>query len=241
MNTAFNVRSLTNYRGKILINKHCFFAVVICVLAVFPIVSAADMSDELNQFKIENRTGTVIDYIFVSVGDSVNYGADILSAAGPLRDGQEIQLFVHYPDRCELFNFMAIAENADYFSVFHFEICDGKQSQLRLGRNYFAGTKMADANTVVVIENGTSHAFRHLFLAPGDTETWGIDYLGGNIPLGPGRPARLRLRTPAEDMTYAVRALDDKGQTYSFAIDVNDSMSEFVYEIVDDWIDVQSE
>jgi len=197
------------------------------------------MPDELNQLTIENQTRSDIRYVFVSTDDSEGFGGNLVQAAGPLRNGQEIGLFVHYPDRCGLFNVLAVAEDAESFSVFHFEVCDEKPARLALLRNYFAGTKVVDPTTSVVIENGTSYPIKHLFLAASDSVAWGIDYLSGRGEISPGMAEHLQLMTPNDEVTYAVRAVDAEGRTYSFAIDVSGKPGEFVYEIDDDWVDTQ--
>lgn len=214
-------------------------AFVTLVAIAFPIFTFGSMSEELNQFTIENDTGAELVNVFVSANDSVNYGGNLLSITGSLANKKVVEFSVHYPNRCNLFNFLAVADNAEYFSIFHYEICDGNKQHLRLGRNYFAGKKKIDSLTDIVIENGTSRSIRHLFLMPGESGVWGIDYLHGNGDVQPGQSARLRLMTPAEKLTYAVRAVSEDGETYSFAIDLDDSMREFIYEIVDDWVDAQ--
>ena len=202
---------------------------LLCALAAQS--SPAVSSDELNLITFENKTGSDINYIFLSPGDSEYWGSDILGSTRVLADGEELGFYIHYPDRCNEFDIYAVGENDEAFLVYGYEICDGKEAKVELTRRNLDAAAPDFEFTTVTIQNQTSYEILYLFFSPGDSEMWGVDQLDQATTMQSGESVSVLLPVTGEVVRYDVQAVDEDEDTYTFSVDINPKVEEHVYAI----------
>lgn len=192
----------------------------------------------LNLITFENRTGDDITYIFLSPSDSSHWGTDILGSSRVLNDDEDIGFFIHYPEACNEFDIYAVGSNDNAYLVYGYEICDGKEAEVRLTRRNLSDSAPSFDFTTVEINNDTDYEIWYLFFSPGDSSMWGVDQLDKETILYPGDSVSLLLPVSGkEDVRYDVRAVDEDEDTYTFYVEIDAKQSEHVYSIVNSDID----
>ncbi len=105
------------------------------VLAAVSAASAfAFDPSELNKITFQNATGTKIEMIFLSPGDSKYWGPDIVGADYFIKDGASIGYYVHYPEKTFKFDIMATDDQGNKFEVRDFTMTDGKEARVKITR-----------------------------------------------------------------------------------------------------------
>ena len=193
--------------------------------------SLAVSPDELNLITFENKTGSDINYIFLSPGDSEYWGSDILGSSRVLADNEELGFYIHYPERCNEFDIYAVGENDEAFLVFGYEICDGKEAKVEFTQRNLDATAPDFEFTTVTIQNQTSYEILYLFFSPGDSEMWGVDQLDRETTMQSGESVSVLLPIADGVVSYDVQAVDEDEDTYTFSVDINPKVAEHVYSI----------
>jgi hypothetical protein len=210
-------------------------------LALFACLAAAPSAavdpENLNLITFENRTGQDIRYIFLSPSDSQYWGTDILGSSRVLGSDQDLGSYIHYPDPCNEFDIVAIGSNDEAFVVYGYEICDGKEADVRLTRRNLKEDAPAFDFATVEIVNETDYEIWYLFFSPGDSSMWGVDQLDRETILDPGDSVRLLLPVTDEDVRYDVRAVDEDEDTYTFYVEVGPGDDEYLFSIVNGDLD----
>ena len=187
--------------------------------------------DELNLITFENRTGDSITYIFLSPSDSQNWGTDILGSSRVLGDDEDLGFYIHYPDRCNEFDIYAVGANDEAYLVYGYEICDGREANVRLTqRNLDASAPNFDFTTVT-IENDTGYDIWYLFFSPGDSDMWGVDQLDKSTILYPHNDLSVLLPVGRKSVRYDVQAVDEDRDTYTFFVEIDPKRSEHTFSI----------
>jgi len=210
-------------------------------LALFACLAAAPSlavdPDNLNVITFQNRTGQDIRYIFLSPSDSQYWGTDILGSSRVLGSDQDLGFYVHYPDACNEFDIVAIGANEEAFVVYGYEICDGKEAEVRLTRRNLKEDAPAFEFATVEIVNETDYEIWYLFFSPGDANLWGVDQLDRETILDPGDSVRLLLPVTDEDVRYDVRAVDEDEDTYTVYGEVGPGEDEYLFSVVNGDLD----
>jgi len=206
-------------------------------LALISGPSAAIDPDNLNLITFENRTGGDIRYIFLSPSDSTYWGTDILGATRVLNDDEDLGFYIHYPDACNEFDIYAVGSNDDAFLVYDYEICDGREANVRLTRRNLREDAPDFDFTTVEIVNDTDYEIWYLFFSPGDSNMWGVDQLDKETILDPGESISLLLPVGSEETRYDVRAVDEDEDTYTFFVEISPKRDEHTYSIVNSDLD----
>jgi hypothetical protein len=199
--------------------------------------SLAVNPQNLNLITFQNRTGGDIRYIFLSPSDSQYWGTDILGSTRVLNDDDELAFYIHYPDRCNDFDIYAIGANDEAFVVYGYEICDGKEARVKLGRRDLKEDAARFNFTSVEIANGTDYEIWYLFFSPGDSSMWGVDQLDKETILDPGESVRLLLPLTDEEVRYDVRAVDEDEDTYTFYVEIGPESDEYLFSVVNEDLD----
>lgn len=207
------------------------------VLAVMSGSAIGAFLDELNILNIENRTGSSIRHLSVTPGDSRHRGANVLRASGPLPAGTTSAYFIHYPDTCGPFDILAVTESGRRYFLKSFQVCDGKAALAQISTKHEAGAALSEDLVTVTFENSTGQPLTSLFFTPGDSNTWGVDYVGATETVGLGGELSLQLPRPATSLEFAVRAVDRRQRTYSFSVEIPASKSRIVFEVLAEDID----
>lgn len=204
--------------------------VVLAIVLASPLTFAADPSG-LNQITFENRTGDEIRYLFLSPGDSQFWGTDVLGASRTLADDQDVSFFIDYPSECNSFDIYAATTSGRAYLVYDHEICDGKAATVRFTRRNLDAEAVKFNYTIVNLKNDTRYEIQYLFFSPGDSNMWGVDQLDTTTTLSPGETLSMLLPLTKDVARYDVRAVDVDDDTYSFAVEIDPTLSEHNYPI----------
>ncbi len=193
--------------------------------------------EHLNQVTFVNETAYDMLYLFFSPSDSEYWGADILGTTRTLDSGQKLSFYVLYPDECNAFDFLAIDEDGDAYTVWDVELCDGHSHVQSVTLSELAGPFGPLDFATLQLHNQLDHEIHYLFVSPSDSASWGVDVLDARTVLGPDRYAEiLVLRSAAEEYydlmgvdqdldLYRFRFVVDDSRDFSFAIESSDKLS----------------
>lgn len=212
-------------------------AVLTLGAGLLAVPSMAVNPENLNLITFQNRTGSDIRYIFLSPSDSQYWGTDILGSTRVLNDDEELAFYIHYPDRCNDFDIYAIGADDEAFVVYGYEICDGKQAEVRLGRRDLKDDAASFDFASVEIANDTDYEIWYLFFSPGDSSMWGVDQLDKETILDPGESVSLLLPLTDAEVRYDVRAVDQDEDTYTFYVEIGPGNDEYLFSVVNSDLD----
>ena len=205
-------------------------AVVLMLLVSTGAVFGVDPAN-LNRLTIANDTGFDILYLFVSPGDSDLWGADILGTTRTLDDGEELTFFVHYPDRSNDFDVLAIDVDGDAYLIEDYTVTDGTPASLGIGFDTYQGSYDLDQFGQVDLINDTGYDMWYIFFSPGDSQMWGIDMLGGTAILETGETLSLFVQVSSDADQYDFLGVDEDEDLYSFSVELSDARDRFEYLI----------
>lgn len=203
---------------------------------VFAAVSAAAVfafnPDELNKITFQNATGTKIEMIFLSPGDSKFWGPDIIGADYFLKDGASLGYYVHYPDKSFKFDIMATDDQGNLFEIRDFALTDGKEASVKLTRKSLNKEAPDFTLATVHIENATGHELQYLFVSPSDSDAWGVDLLDEETTVADGDEHVFVLAVGKDKAKYNLMAVDENDDEYKFNITIDPTAKkEFTWSI----------
>lgn len=189
-------------------------------------VSSAAIQDEVNVVTISNQTGNTINYLFVSPGDSGMWGPDVLDSETVLGAGGQAQFYVHYPEACGLFDFMAIDADGASFVLNNQQVCDGTPANVTITKSAYDGSRGSFGKMGVQLQNDTFSQLDFIFVSPNDSAMIGVDMLNAKSVLPVGNA--FTLIVPREERTarYQVISFGNDGSRYDFSIELNFSQNE---------------
>ncbi len=188
--------------------------------------------DELNAITFDNATGTKIEMIFLSPGDSKFWGPDIIGADYVLMDGGSISYYVHYPDRSFRFDVMSTDDKGNKYEIRDFELTDGKPARITLTSKSQKAKTPDLALASVRIQNKTGHEILYLFVSPSDSKAWGADVLDDETTVANGDSHTFVLPVGRDKVTYCLMGVDENNDEYKFDIAVDPkSRKEFTWAI----------
>ena len=194
-------------------------AILIAVLSAA--AAFAFTPDELNKITFQNSTGTKIQMIFLSPGDSDYWGPDIVGADYVLKDGGSIGYYVHYPRSAGTFDVMAIDDRGNKFELRDFKVTDGKEQMITLTRKSLNRTAPEFALATLAVENDTGHELQYLFISPADSEIWGADLLDEESTLADGDSHSIVIPIGKDKVEYNLMATDENDDEYIFNVTIN--------------------
>lgn len=206
------------------------------LLVIVGVVTAASLwainPGNLNSVTFYNNTGFDIWYLFFSPGDSNQWGADILGSTRTLDDGEEVGFFVHYPDRCNQFDFMAIDEDGDAYFIWDYQICDGREEFIEITlADYEPGEAVQLDFAEVSLMNDTPYDMYYVFVSPSDSQMWGIDMLDEFTILEPDDVLSLAIPVSKSQTLFDILAVDEDADRYVFRIELNNQQSSYRWAI----------
>lgn len=185
----------------------------------------------LNTVRFTNDTGFEISFLFFSPGDSEYWGPDLLGSEETLRDGEYVEFFVHYPDSCGSFDFMAVDTDGDAYLIWDYQVCDNRAENVRVTLDAFSGPAPEMTYVELRVANELPLDIYYLFLSPGDSGMWGADYLSSAGLLQEGRVSSFLVPAMEEPIIYDVVAVDQESDLYSFSIEIDASRESYQYSI----------
>lgn len=204
---------------------------VALVILVIAVGSLGAQETALNTVRFTNNTGFEIAFLFFSPGDSDYWGPDLLGSEETLRDGEYVEFFVHYPDGCGSFDFMAIDIDGDAYLIWDYQVCDGRAENVRVTLDAFSGPAPEMTYVELRLVNELPLDIYYLFLSPGDSRMWGADYLSSAGLLAEGRVSSFLLPAMEESVVYDVIAVDQESDLYSFSVEIDAGRESYQYSI----------
>ena len=206
------------------------------VAAALAVVSASAAfafdPDELNKITFTNATGTKVEMIFLSPGDSKYWGPDIIGADYFVKDGGSVGYYVHYPDKSFKFDIMATDDKGNKFEVRDFVMTDGKEATVKLTRKSLNQEAPDFTLATVHIENNTGHELQYLFVSPNDSDAWGVDLLDEDTTVADGDQHSFVLAVGKDKVKYNLMAVDDNHDEYKFNMTIDPkAKKEFTWSI----------
>ncbi len=209
---------------------------IVVAAAVIALVSAAAAfafnPDELNKITFDNATGTKIEMIFLSPGDSNFWGPDIVGADYYLKDGASLGFFVHYPEKTFKFDIMATDDQGNKFEVRDFTLTDGKEAKVKLTSKNVNKEAPDFTLATVHIDNNTGHEIQYLFVSPNDSDAWGVDLLDEETTVADGDTHSFVLPVGKDKVKYNLMAVDENNDEYKFNMTIDPTTKkEFTWSI----------
>jgi len=207
--------------------KRGVLAILLIVCVGVAAAFAIDPND-LNKVTFQNNTGTKIEMIFLSPGDSEFWGPDIIGADYVLKDGGTITYFVHAPESPFKFDIMATDDKGNKFELYDFSISSGKQSTVRLTSKNLNATAGSFTLETVNVTNNTGYEIEYLFVSPDDSDAWGADLLDSETTLADGDEHHIVIPVGTAKRTYNLLAYDENGDEYMFDVKIDPKKSDTV-------------
>ncbi len=213
-----------------MLRKVAFAAVVVALVSAT--AAFAFNPDELNKITFSNATGTKIEMIFLSPGDSNFWGPDIVGADYYLKDGASLGFYVHYPEKTFKFDIMATDDQGNKFEVRDFVLTDGKEAKVKLTAKNVNKEAPEFTLATVHIENNTGHELQYLFVSPNDSDAWGVDLLDEETTVADGDTHSFVLPVGKDKVKYNLMAVDENDDEYKFNMTIDPTAKkEFTWSI----------
>lgn len=195
--------------------------ILILLIMLLPILSLFSFDpSSLNRVTFINKTGADIWYVFLSPGDSSEWGFDILGSERVLENNNLLSFYVFYPDYSDNFDIMAIDENGKTFVLYEKEFSDDEEITVLITSGDEEDNPGMDF-IEVEFENQTDCEMLYLFVSPTDSEMWGVDMMDEEQTLYPYDTLSLLAPYDDETVSYDVMAVDEDMDEYQFTLNVN--------------------
>ncbi|MBN2657538.1 MAG: hypothetical protein JXR86_10805 [Spirochaetales bacterium] len=195
--------------------------ILILLILLLPILSLFSFDpSSLNRVTFINKTGADIWYVFLSPGDSSEWGFDILGSERVLENNSLLSFYVFYPDYSDNFDIMAIDENGDTFILFDKEFSDDEEITVLITSGDQEENPGMDF-IEVEFENQTDYEMLYLFVSPSDSEMWGVDMMDDEQTISPYETLSILAPYDDETVSYDVMAVDVDNDEYRFTLNVN--------------------
>ncbi|MBB6481253.1 hypothetical protein [Spirochaeta isovalerica] len=195
--------------------------ILILLIMLLPILSLFSYDpSSLNRVTFINKTGADIWYVFLSPGDSSEWGFDILGSERVLENNNLLSFYVFYPNYSDNFDIMAIDENGKTFVLYEKEFSDDEEITVLItsgDEEDNPGMEFIE----VEFENQTDYEMLYLFVSPTDSEMWGVDMMDEEQTLYPYDTLSLLAPYDDETVSYDVMAVDEDMDEYQFTLNVN--------------------
>lgn len=202
-----------------MVNKK-FFALMLLVL--IPIFSASAFEpDYLNRVTFINKTGADIWYVFLSPGDSGEWGFDILGSERVLENKNLLSFYISYPEYENNFDIMAIDEDGNTFILFDELFTDDGEANIIISADDLDDDNPELDFIEVQFENQTDYEMLYLFVSPSDSEMWGVDMMDDEQTLESFDTLSLLAPSGDDEVSYDVMAVDTDNDEYTFTLNVH--------------------
>jgi hypothetical protein len=188
--------------------------------------------EELNRVTFVNSTGVTIKGIFFSPGDSGEWGAEILGSERTLEPDGQVSFLLHYPETTGTFDIMAIDENDQPYSIPEYTFEDGREELVEFTASSVSDDRPAENFVELTIENGLDYDVYFLFLSPSDSDMWGADILDEESILSAGDTASFLVPLD-QAVSYDVAAIDEDGDEYQFAVEMDPSTGDSFRAVIE--------
>jgi len=177
--------------------------------------------DYLNKVTFINKTGADIWYVFLSPGDSSEWGFDILGSERTLDDNSLLSFYISYPEYENYFDIMAIDEDGNTFILFDELFSDDGEVNIIISEDDLDDDNPEMDFLEIQFENQTDYEMLYLFVSPGDSEMWGVDMMDDEQTLLSYDTLSLLAPSGDEEVSYDVMAVDADNDEYTFTLNVH--------------------
>ena len=204
-----------------MLNKKLLLLLLITVVPILSLYSF-DPESSLNRVTFVNKTDADIWYVFLSPGDSGEWGFDILGSSRVLEAKSSLSFYVSYPEYENFFNVMAIDENDNTFILFD-ELFSDDDDEVRIVITEGALDEDSPSMEFIEVEfeNQTDYEMMYVFVSPIDSSLWGIDMMDDEQTLGSYETLSLLAPYADEGVSYDVMAVDEDNDEYTFQLNVH--------------------
>ncbi len=199
--------------------RSAIFALLITVLAGSSLFGFDE--SYLNKITFINKTGSDIYYIFLSPGDSADWGFDILGSERTLTDNSLLSFYISYPDYENNFDIMAVDGEGNAFILYDELVSDDGESNIIINREDMSDDYGEMDFVEVEFFNDTDYELYYLFVSPSDSSMWGVDMMDDEQTLEPGDTLNLLALFGEGVTTYDVMAVDYEMDEYQFSFDID--------------------
>jgi len=217
---------LKSEKGETMARKAFLVAIVLAVLGAS--AAFAFDPDTLNKVTFENTTGTKIDMIFLSPGDSDHWGPDIIGADYIMKDNSSLGYYVDYPNSSFKFDILAIDDKGNKFEIYDYTMTDGRAATIKLTKKSLNGTAPDFTLKTLEVTNKTGYEIDYLFISAEDTDAWGADLLDEETTLADGDSHSVVIPIGKDKVKYYVMAVDEDDDEYQFSVTLDPSRSSAV-------------
>ncbi len=194
---------------------------LIILLLIVPLFGAFSFDSEtLNRITFVNKTGAEIWYIFLSPGDSEEWGFDILGSSRSIEPKSKLSFYISYPDYENLFDIMAINEDGDTFILYDEPINDDEEARIVISTDDL-DSESPDFDLLTVDFFNDASPIHYFFVSPQDSGMWGVDMLDDETILEPDEILSLLVPAREGDISYDVMCIDEDNDEYQFTLNVN--------------------
>jgi hypothetical protein len=213
------IRLSTGGKGEIMMRR---VVLTLALLAIFGVAAASAFDpDTLNKVTFKNSTGTKIEMIFLSPGDSNYWGPDLIGADYVMKDNSTLGFYVDYPDTSFKFDVMAIDDKGNKFEIYNYELTDAKESTISFTKKNLTGDAPNLNLATLNLTNNTGQEVDYVFVSPEDTNAWGADMLDEETTLSDGDSHSLVIPVGKDKIKYFVMAADANNDEYQFSVTID--------------------
>ncbi len=192
--------------------------VTILLAAVSASTAYAFDPDALNRITFLNQTGTTIEMIFLSPGDSDYWGPELIGADYVMDEDSSLAFYVDYPEDSFSFDILAVDDQGNKFELYDYQLTDGTEGTIRLTKKNLSGEAPDFTLATLEVTNNTGYEVDYLFISAEDTDAWGADLLGEESYLSDGDTHAVVIPVGDEPVTYYLLAADEDLDEYQFEI-----------------------
>jgi hypothetical protein len=212
---------------------------VAAFLAGLGLVAASAFDpDSLDKVTFKNSTGTKIEMIFLSPGDSDYWGPDLVGADYVMKDNSTLGFYVDYPDETFKFDILAVDDKGNQFEVYDYELGTGKDQLVSFTKKNSTGAAPDFKLANLSLTNNTGYEIEYLFVSPEDTDAWGADLLDEETTLADGDTHNIVIPVGEDKVKYYVMAADEDNDEYQFSFTI-DPAKKTEYKFTIDESDMQ--
>lgn len=186
-------------------------------------------SDELNKLNITNNTGETISYLFISPGDSADWGPDMLGM-DVLSNGDDVSYYMHYPQRTGDFDILAIDSDNQRYEVRAFRLTDGTEGSVTITARNKTQVRAPELINVT-LNNKSGYEMTYVFFSPADSSMYGADILGSANTLEDEGDHSFAILKPDDETKYDFWGVDEDNDEYKFQVTIRPSQSNVSVDI----------
>jgi hypothetical protein len=202
-----------------MINKKSFALLLLVFIPLFSLFSFDP--DYLNKVTFINKTGADIWYVFLSPGDSGEWGFDILGSERVLENKNLLSFYISYPDYENDFDIMAIDEDGNTFILFDEKFSDDGEVDIIITEADLDDDNPEMSFLEIQFENQTDYEMLYLFVSPADSDMWGVDMMDDEQTLMSFDTLSLLAPSGEDEVSYDVMAVDADNDEYTFTLNVH--------------------